>query len=71
MEMAQKIANRGTLSLKMAKRALRMSQEIGVSAGLAFEALAETAVFCSPDRKEGVDAFFEKRQPLFHEKKKD
>lgn len=71
MEMAQKIANRGTLSLKMAKRTLRMSQEIGVSAGLAFEALAETAVFCCPDRKEGVDAFFEKRQPIFHEKKKD
>jgi enoyl-CoA hydratase len=55
----------------MAKRTLRMSQEVGVTAGLAFEALAETAVFCSPDRKEGVDAFFEKRQPIFHEKKKD
>ena len=54
----------------MAKRALRMSQEIGVTAGLAFEALAETAAFCSPDRKEGVDAFFEKRQPAFHEKEK-
>jgi enoyl-CoA hydratase len=71
MEMAQKIANRGTVSLKMAKRSLRMSQEIGVSAGLAFEALAETAVFCSPDRKEGVDAFFEKRQPNYHKEKKD
>jgi len=71
MEMAQKIAGRGTLSLKMAKRTLRMSQEVGVTAALAFEALAETAVFCSPDRKEGVDAFFEKRPPIFHEKKKD
>jgi enoyl-CoA hydratase/carnithine racemase len=47
-----------------------MSQEIGVTAGLAFEALAETATFCSPDRKEGVDAFFEKRQPAFHDKEK-
>ena len=70
MEMAQKIAARGSLSLRMAKRALRMSQEIGVTAGLAFEALAETAAFCSPDRKEGVDAFFEKRQPAFHDKEK-
>jgi enoyl-CoA hydratase len=49
----------------MAKRSLRVSQETGLTSGLAYEALAETAVFCSPDREEGVNAFFEKRKPEF------
>jgi len=66
MDMARKIAGRGAFSLKMAKKALLMSQEVGVAAGLAFEALAETAVFCSPDKEEGVEAFFAKRKPVFH-----
>jgi len=44
-----------------------MGQEVGLSAGLAYEALAETAVFCHPDREEGVEAFFAKRQPRFNE----
>ncbi len=69
MDMAAKIAHKSAFSLKMAKRALRMSQEVGLSAGLAYEALAETAVFCHPDRREGVDAFFEKRRPEFNREK--
>jgi len=65
--LARRIASRSAFGLKMAKRALRMGQEVGLSAGLAYEALAETAVFCHPDREEGVEAFFAKRQPRFNE----
>jgi enoyl-CoA hydratase len=64
-DMAAKIASHSAFSLKMAKRSLRVSQETGLTSGLAYEALAETAVFCSPDREEGVNAFFEKRKPEF------
>ena len=32
----------------------------------AYEALAEAAVFCSPEKEEGMNAFFAKRPPRFH-----
>ena len=66
MEMAHKIAGKGAFSLKMAKRAIQIGQEVGLSPGLAFEALGEVACFTSPDKEEGIDAFFEKRKPEFH-----
>lgn len=66
MELAAKIAGRGAFSLKMAKRAINAGQEVGLTSGLAYEALAEVACFCSPEREEGMDAFFSKRKPEFH-----
>ena len=71
LEMAAEIGAKSAFSLKMAKRALRMGQEIGINAGLAYEALAETAVFCHPDKEEGVQAFFDKRKPGFNKDKTD
>jgi enoyl-CoA hydratase len=68
MELGHKIASRGAFSLKMAKRAIQMGQEVGLTPGLAFEALADMACFCSPEKEEGVDAFFAKRTPQFHKK---
>ena len=66
MELALKIAGKGAFSLKMAKRAIQIGQEVGLTPGLAFEALGEVAWFTSPDKEEGIDAFFEKRKPQFH-----
>jgi enoyl-CoA hydratase len=66
MEMAEQIASKGAFSLKMAKRALRFGQEAGVTPGLAYEALAEVACFASPEKEEGVGAFFDKRPARFH-----
>jgi len=68
MEMAHKIASRGAFSLKMAKRAVQMAQEVPLTPGLALEALAEMACFCSPEKEEGMEAFFAKRKPQFHKK---
>jgi enoyl-CoA hydratase len=65
-DLARRIASRSAFGLKMAKRALRMGQEVGLAAGLAYEALAEAAVFCHPDKEEGVEAFFAKRKPEFN-----
>ncbi|MGD8563174.1 MAG: enoyl-CoA hydratase-related protein [Desulfarculaceae bacterium] len=66
LELAEKIASRGAFSLKMAKRAIRMGQEVGLTPGLAYEALAEMACFNHPDKSEGVEAFFGKRTPEFN-----
>lgn len=66
MELAQRIASRGAFSLKMAKRAIQMGQEVGLTPGLAYEALSEMACFSSPEKEEGMEAFFEKRKPKFH-----
>jgi len=68
MELAHRIASRGAFSLKMAKRAIQMGQEVGLTPGLAFEALADVACFSSPEKEEGVEAFFAKRKPQFHKK---
>ena len=66
MEMAHKIAGKGAFSLKMAKRAIQIGQEVGLTPGLAFEALSEVACFTSPEKEEGIEAFFAKRKPQFH-----
>ncbi|MCB2186886.1 MAG: enoyl-CoA hydratase/isomerase family protein [Deltaproteobacteria bacterium] len=66
LELAQRIAQKGAFSLKMAKRSINLGREVGLTPGLAYEALAEVACFCSPERAEGVGAFFEKRKPDFH-----
>ncbi len=67
MELAARIAQKGAFSLKMAKRSINLGREVGLTPGLAYEALAEVACFCSPDKTEGVEAFFAKRKPDFHQ----
>jgi len=70
MELAKKIASKGAFSLKMAKQSINTGREIGLTAGLAYEALAEVACFTSEEKQEGMNAFFEKREPMFHKKDK-
>ena len=68
MKVANRIARRGRTSLMMCKRAALLSQEVGLTPGLAYETLCQVACFTHPDRAEGVQAFFEKREPDFHKK---
>lgn len=68
--LAEQIAAQGRAALGLAKRAMNMADEIGLSAGLAYESLAQAAVFTSPDREEGMTAFFEKRRAEFHKNNK-
>ena len=65
-EIAAKMTDKGRVSLQMAKRAVLMSQEAGLHAGLSFETLAQMVCFHAPDREEGVNSFFEKRKPVFN-----
>lgn len=66
IELAQKIASKSSVALNMAKRALVMSQDLSLTNGLAYEALAQAALFTSDDKTEGMAAFFEKRRPIFN-----
>lgn len=53
------------LALIQAKRAINASVNVGLEAGLVFEAEAYQACLNSKDRDEGLAAFREKRNPIF------
>jgi enoyl-CoA hydratase len=59
--MAEKIMRRGPVAVRLAKAAVNAGMEFGPGAGYAFERLAQTVLFGTEDRIEGIDAFLEKR----------
>lgn len=62
LELAQRIASRSPLTLKVAKEAIRASERMGIEEGLLYERDLFCLCFASEDKKEGVAAFLEKRQ---------
>ena len=52
-------------ALQAAKQALRQSQEVPLQAGLAQERQLFTLLSATDDRREGIDAFLQKRTPDF------
>ena len=65
LRLAADMAKRAPLALQAAKQALRQSQEVGLSAGLNTERQLFTLLSATDDRREGIAAFLEKRQPDF------
>jgi enoyl-CoA hydratase len=65
MEIARAMAAHSPLTLRLAKTAVRASEEMPLSAGLAFERELFISAFGSSDKREGVAAFLEKRAPNF------
>ena len=65
---ARKIANKGKVTLSLAKEAMNRGFEIDVHSGLAFEIECFSLCFSTQDQKEGFLAFFEKRKPQFKDK---
>jgi enoyl-CoA hydratase len=64
-EIAQAMAAHSPLTLRLAKSAIRASEEMPLSAGLAHERELFITAFGSEDKTEGVAAFMEKRAPNF------
>ncbi len=64
-ELAEKLASRAPIALRLAKAALNLSARVPLDSGLAFEVLSQTVLFETKDKKEGVSAFLEKRKPRF------
>lgn len=63
--LAEKIAERGPLAVREAKRLIDLAGDTDLDAGLAAELDASERVFSSADMREGARAFFEKRRPDF------
>lgn len=62
-ELAERIASNGPLAIKLARKAVEASGEMPLSAGIEYEAELFNLLFASQDKDEGIDAFFEDREP--------
>jgi len=65
-EMAQKILAKGPLAVRVAKSVLDWGSNTSLDQGLILERLAQTILFATEDRAEGLSAFLEKRPPVFN-----
>ncbi|MGQ0561227.1 MAG: enoyl-CoA hydratase/isomerase family protein [Gemmatimonadota bacterium] len=65
MELARAIAAHSSLTLRLAKSAVRAAEEMPLASGLAYERELFITAFASEDKREGVAAFLEKRPPMF------
>ncbi len=63
--LAGTIASRAPLSIRAIKTAVNLCQDASLEAGLAFERTAHAVLRASHDRREGIQAFVEKREPRF------
>lgn len=64
-EIAGQIAANSPVGVRQAKRALRLGADVELGAGLEIEDAAWRATAFSPDRREGIRAFNEKRPPVW------
>ncbi len=65
LDIAETIASKSPLTARFIKEAVLQSFETGLEAGLAYERRATVLLFASEDMQEGVEAFLEKRKPVF------
>ncbi|URN97447.1 2,3-dehydroadipyl-CoA hydratase [Leclercia adecarboxylata] len=65
LQQAVLMARHSPLALQAAKQALRQSQEMPLNAGLAQERQLFSLLAATEDRREGINAFLQKRTPEF------
>lgn len=65
IKMAEKISANSKLVVQLAKEAVNAAYETTLDQGILFERRVFHATFASNDRKEGMNAFVEKRKPKF------
>lgn len=64
-EMARKIISKGPLAVRLAKMVINQGIDLDLNSANSMERLAQTIIFGSEDRMEGLNAFLEKRPPKF------
>jgi enoyl-CoA hydratase/carnithine racemase len=67
MELAERIAANSPAAVQQAKRSARMGLELPLEAGIETEIECYQRMVDHPDRYEGVDAFNERRRPVFQD----
>ena len=65
MEMAKTIAGKAPLAVSLCKKAINMGSNMDISRAIEFEADLFAESFSTEDRKEGIDAFVQKRKASF------
>lgn len=65
MKLARMIVVKAPIATRMAKRAINASENTDLIAGIDYELEAYDIAFHSEDRIEGMQAFLEKRKPIF------
>lgn len=64
-ELAREISSMSTLAVQIAKDAIMKSFDTTIEGGLEYERKAFYLLFASDDMKEGMNAFIEKRKPVW------
>ena len=64
-EIAVSIAEKGPIAIRMAKKAINEGIHLDMHGALKVEKLCYGTVIKTSDRKEGLKAFVEKRQPVY------
>jgi enoyl-CoA hydratase len=65
LEIANRIADKSPIALRMAKEAVKLASRSNLDEGLRREIDLFALCFSSEDKDEGVNAFLEKRKPEF------
>jgi len=65
LQLAERIAANGPLAVRAAKEAMRRGLDMTLSEGLAYEMECYRRIIATHDRREALQAFSEKRQPVF------
>lgn len=65
LQIANKILTNGPNAIAHAKRAINSGFDVELSKGLQIEAEQFSMLFDTPEQKEGIQAFIEKRKPVF------
>lgn len=66
-EICQKMLAKGPLALKLAKEVINLGTSTDLKTGLTLERFAQTVIFGTEERIEGLTAFLEKRPPVYKE----
>ena len=61
--LAGSMADKSPVALEIAKKAVKASSRMDLEAGIEYEAELFTTLFSTEDKNEGIDAFFEDRDP--------
>ena len=65
LALAQRIAQRPALAVRLAREAVQLAFETPLESGLADERRLFALAFASDDAREGMDAFVERREPVW------
>jgi len=68
VDYVNKIARKGPLALTLVKMVVNQGFDTDLKSALMLEKFAQAILFSSEDKKEGIEAFLEKREPVFRGK---